>query len=108
MPIALNSDYLSSTGLSLPEDLTEQQVDQIGQQLATIETGMQWWIGDYWNYRQRNGWGDGPEIAEILDIDYETCRHFTTPTSVGHLMPVSDADRYCILKICATEQPSLL
>ena len=86
MPLALNADCLSTTGLILPENLTEQQVDQIGQQLATIQTGTQWWIGDYWNYRQRKGWGDGPEIAERLGINYSVARVYASVSASYQLL----------------------
>ncbi len=48
----------------------------VGALLATIETGVQWWIGDYWNYRHQ-ALGEkkcGPEVGEQLGISYQTVR----------------------------------
>ncbi len=75
LPIQFDSECLTAIGLVLPEDLTEQEVDDMGRFLARAESGTQWWIGDYWNYRQEGGWGDGQEIAETLELNYKTIRN---------------------------------
>ena len=39
--------------------------------LGRIETGKQWWIGDWWNAGK---WGQRPEILDQWDINYNTAK----------------------------------
>ncbi len=76
LPIAFNSKCFTETSLTLPGDLTEEQTNEVGRRLAKIHKAAQWWIGDYWNYRQKKGWGDGSEIAAKIGFSYETAREY--------------------------------
>lgn len=65
---------LTGTGWLLPEDLTEEQWDAAGDLLAKVEQSKQWWLGDWWNAGQQDGWGDGKEACERHEFNYETAR----------------------------------
>ena len=47
---------LTETALELPEKLTFEQWQEIGQGLGRIEQATQWWFGDWW--RRGEAYGD--------------------------------------------------
>lgn len=66
---------MTLTGFKLPDVITEEQWTECGNRLKTVESGFQWWWGDWWITGKKQGWwnyGDGKEIAERIGINYKT------------------------------------
>lgn len=63
------------TSLALPSDLSQADWLDCGRTLAEIEGAVQWWIGDWWAYGVKRGYGESQEIAEKVGIDYKTVRN---------------------------------
>ena len=71
---------LSEVGMKLPEDITQHQHYLIGLELAKLEKGLQWAIGDWFDAIK---WGKKADICKVVGINYGTanncavvCREF--------------------------------
>ncbi len=64
--------------LHLPDDLTSDEWQEIGRQLARGANGFAWWLADWaWHGRQRGEWGT--TYAEMIDatgLDYDTVQRY--------------------------------
>ena len=63
---------LPATSWSPPKELTFEQWATFGEQLVRMESGVQWWVGDWW----RNGtpYGDRVEtVKEKLPLKITSC-----------------------------------
>ena len=69
--LALLGPYVTTTSLSLPDDMSRDKWEDAGCVLKQIESGMQWWIGDWWAFGERK-WGTGQQICEALGFSYAT------------------------------------
>ena len=63
----------TATELLISTNATRDDLVRIGQALMRVETGMQWWIGDWWNEVERKH-GDGKAICAEAGINYQTAR----------------------------------
>jgi hypothetical protein len=43
---------LNTTALTLPDDLTYDEWVEYGHQLDHVTRAAQWWLGDWWRFRQ--------------------------------------------------------
>lgn len=70
--LATRAGY-TPTGLNLPDDLTFDEWETIGNSLEAISVAWQWWYGDWWNFGESRY---GQEHAQGLpDKDYSTKSH---------------------------------
>ena len=64
----------TKTSLSLPDGLTFDQWQSVGQQIARAERAVMWWMGDWWNYGERK-YGEMTAQAVDSEYDYQTWRN---------------------------------
>lgn len=64
--------------LRLPEDITVDEWQEIGRQLARGANGFAWWIADWaWHGRQRAEWGSTyAEMVDTTGLDYDTVQRY--------------------------------
>lgn len=55
----------TATGLSLPLGLSYEAWEGIGRTLGEIASAHQWWLGDWWNYGEREYGEQASQAAEI-------------------------------------------
>jgi len=67
------SVYTRMLGLSLPDDVTELEFFQVGVQLARMERGLNWAIGDWYNGMQ---WGDKMDACARVGLDYGMAKQY--------------------------------
>lgn len=65
------SKALTNTGLNLPENFTEDEFFEAGRFLSSIERGMQWAIGDWYNAIP---WGDKEAACEKAGLNFGSSR----------------------------------
>lgn len=56
----------SRTGLVLPDDLPISEWAAIGDALSHAEGAVMWWVGDWWAYGEKQGYGERSAILEQL------------------------------------------
>ncbi len=64
---------VTATSLTLPMNLSFEQWDAVGKQLARAERAVMWWMGDWWNYGDR-AYGELAAQAAGSEYEYETWR----------------------------------
>ena len=65
---------LTPITLELPEGLSRQQWEQVGNTLSIMDGAVHWWIGDWLNYGERV-WGDGYKLAvDTTGFSYNTVK----------------------------------
>jgi N6-adenosine-specific RNA methylase IME4 len=62
------------TGLELPEDLSYENWQGIGESLQGVERSLMWWIGDWLRYGERRYGKKYTDAIEATGKDYETVR----------------------------------
>lgn len=62
---------ISSVGLSLGDSLTREQWNEVGQQLSRCGGALQWWVGDWLNYGEKQ-YGEIKDSVESLGFKYST------------------------------------
>ena len=62
----LANGRVTRTGLDLPNDLALEDWANIGDALALAEQSVMWWIGDWWAYGERQGYGERSAVLEHL------------------------------------------
>src|SRR5262245_63268717 len=67
--------WATNTALTLPAQLSIEDWIECGKSLKKMETGVQWWIGDWWVFGEARKWGEGEEIAERIGWDYGYVRN---------------------------------
>lgn len=67
------ANYATPTGLDLPDNLDFEEWSVVGCLLAHIESGVMWWIGDWWRYGER-AYGDAARAAAPTGYSAEACR----------------------------------
>ncbi len=67
---------VTRTGWKLPKDMSFEDWLTCGQVLDLAEDAVQWWRGDWWAFGSGRQWGEGPELAEKADINYQTIRDY--------------------------------
>jgi N6-adenosine-specific RNA methylase IME4 len=67
---------LTAVGWQIPKNISKDQWLACGVALCRIETGVQWWIGDWWIVGENRQWGLGQEIAEKFGWNYGTLRNY--------------------------------
>lgn len=71
--IAIRADWLSPTGLQLPESLPYPTWCDVGKRLAEVSHACQWWIGDWFNHgAERFGEASARAIADQLGLEART------------------------------------
>lgn len=65
---------ITETGWKLPRNLDEIDWINYGKFLAKLQTGSQWWAGDWWNYGVDRQYGEGAALAERAGFDYGAIR----------------------------------
>ncbi|MCA1457759.1 hypothetical protein I6F35_32020 [Bradyrhizobium sp. BRP22] len=68
---------ISQTGLFMPPGLHIEQWKAIGKRLMTIETGIQWALGDWWVYGHHN-YGNRAEAAKKLPYEFGSLMNLGT------------------------------
>lgn len=75
-PLALPG-HTSATALVLPETLTQPEWQTVGIKLIQAESGVMWWIGDWWAFGESQGYGERKAFAEELEkaggFSFQTC-----------------------------------
>lgn len=67
---------ITRTGWQLPSDLSEDEWRASGLALGKVESGVSWWLGDWWAFGEHR-YGDRKALVESDDWDgpsYQTCR----------------------------------
>ena len=68
---------VTRTALVLPADLSEPDWQTVGGQLVEAESGVMWWIGDWWAFGDKQKYGERKAFAEVLrtrgGFTFETC-----------------------------------
>lgn len=67
---------LTKVGWSIPKNISQDEWLACGAALCQIETGVQWWIGDWWIIGENRQWGEGEETAEKFGWNYDTVRTY--------------------------------
>jgi N6-adenosine-specific RNA methylase IME4 len=68
---------LTRTSWTAPEGMTFEQWTACGEQLLRMESGVQWWIGDWW--RAGQPYGDRVEaVKERLALSIDTVRNYAS------------------------------
>lgn len=62
----LSRASLNKSGLSIPDGLTIEEWASIGDALSSAEQCVMWWIGDWWAYGNKQGYGERSHILESL------------------------------------------
>lgn len=68
--------WFTSTGLNLPDDITDEDFESVGYALALYEGGIQWCIGDFWNNPKNRKYGGGMDVAEKFGLNYSTASDY--------------------------------
>jgi N6-adenosine-specific RNA methylase IME4 len=58
----------SKIALTLPDDLPFSEWASIGDALTQAEQSVMWWVGDWWAYGERQGYGERSHILEDLRV----------------------------------------
>lgn len=56
----------SQTALDIPEDLSVEEWADIGDALSRADQSLMWWIGDWWAYGERQGYGERSRVLDAL------------------------------------------
>ena len=89
---------ITKAGLELPDDLSFSEWASIGDAIASAEQSVMWWVGDWWAFGEKQGYGDRSRVLdELRDKGHNppalgTCisagtisRRFPTPRRIGVL-----------------------
>ena len=75
-PLALPG-RISATALVLPKDMTEAEWEGVGRTLIRAESGLMWWLGDWWAFGETKGYGQRKAFADELEnaggFSFQTC-----------------------------------
>jgi hypothetical protein len=66
----------TACGLTLPEDLSENDWTEIGRALGRVQQATQWWIGDWWAFGVEQRYGARRALVESEEWggpDFQTC-----------------------------------
>ena len=113
----------TQVALVLPESLSEEDWREVGRRLNSVERSVMWWLGDWWAFGERKGYGERKRIVEAEEWEgpsYEvcrnagyvarrieaSCRHDALPWSThAEIARIEDdAERAALLGRAATEQ----
>jgi N6-adenosine-specific RNA methylase IME4 len=50
LPVLSLPGRITATALDLPESMSFEEWQEVGQRLQTAERSLMWWMGDWWNY----------------------------------------------------------
>jgi hypothetical protein len=64
----------TEVGLELPAGLPRAEWEQIGDTLHRIEKGVQWWLGDWWRYGERE-YGEAAAQAVNVGVNLGTLQN---------------------------------
>lgn len=70
--IVLGRCKISKVGLEIPEDLSVNEWDNIGESLFRLEGSLQWMVGDWLGFGENRHYGYYDKIAEQLHRDAST------------------------------------
>jgi hypothetical protein len=62
----LSGAVLSEVGLTLPEQISFEQWQQVGRELGRFQRASCWWIGDWWAFAEHR-WGERKTAVESED-----------------------------------------
>lgn len=62
----------TATGLVIPDTLDEVRWTEMGEYLKHVESGVQWWVGDWWRFGERK-YGDRKAWADAHEVNFQTC-----------------------------------
>jgi hypothetical protein len=66
---------ITATSLNLPKDLPFEKWLEIGKALARVESGVQWYVGDWWAFGKHE-YGKRYWAAKHLSVDAHTCENY--------------------------------
>lgn len=76
---------LNATGLSAPQDLTEDEWFDVGYALLGVQSAIQWWLGDWLKEGEDRKWRDSyEELAERFSYEIDTVYHFASVARKVH------------------------
>jgi hypothetical protein len=75
---ANNIGQLSRTGWAAPDSISQTQWLKVGKTLAVYRSVIQWALGDWWAYGADREYGDGPEIADAIGVNYQTIHNYAS------------------------------
>jgi hypothetical protein len=79
---------LETTALVLPEDATEQEYEQIGRLLLSMNKRLQWLIGDWLSYGENRKWGQTYQVV-ALEFGYEVSTLWTYASVCRSVKPLT-------------------
>lgn len=66
---------LTTTGLLIEDGATQEAWQNVGDVLFALEGSLNWLIGDWLAYGESYQWGDIPQLAESMGLDYGHLRN---------------------------------
>ena len=76
---------LTVVGWEAPKNISQEQWLACGAIFGKIETGYQWWTGDWWTVGEDREWGEGEEVADKIGINYQTVKQYGSVASAFEL-----------------------
>jgi len=67
---------INASALSLPEKLSFEEWKSVGEKLCLAENSVQWWIGDWLNYGEKNYGEKYKEAVEKTNKEYKTLYNY--------------------------------
>jgi hypothetical protein len=70
--------HITKNGLTFNRDLSLEEWSNFGKKLKTIEGALQWWIGDWLNYGEKNYGEKYTEAMRVLDYEEKSLRNMSS------------------------------
>jgi hypothetical protein len=71
--LALIHEFTTPTSLNLPPDLPEPEWQAVGETLRQVESGVRWWLGDWWRFGEHR-YGESASQAAPTGRSVEKCQ----------------------------------
>lgn len=84
-PVEAGAAAWEATGLSLPEGMSFEQWEDVGGTLATMERAVNWWVGDWLNYGERQY---GEKYTQAIEATGRRLQSLMNYASVAGRVPV--------------------
>ena len=82
---------VTRTALVLPDDLSETKWQTVGDKLAEAESGVMWWLGDWWAFGETKVYGKRKDFASALEVRGGFC--FQTLANAGSVSRAIETSR---------------
>lgn len=70
---------LTTTSLKLPDDATQEELQEVGEILMRLQKSVQWWIGDWINMLDDKEWGETyAALASKYSYEVATLHNFSS------------------------------